>query len=256
MAAMKVRPPLIACFAGLLGGAVAAWAGEPVDVTYAGGLLTIRCAEAQLADVLEQVGSATGMALVLDDAVKDTPLTANIEAQPVHVALERLLEGQGVSYAMSLSPDGRKVAQMYVGAEPGAKSSASPAVGRARPPVLGVPGGRRPEPAAPPVAPIALGVPDDDDEVDAELGDDVSPFAGFAAEMPALPSSPLSPAGVSAAAGRTGTAGTPVVPVPFAGTGGGAAYYPVLDPFGRPIPIPQATPAPPADPKPTAPVNQ
>ena len=252
---MKVRPPLIACFAGLLGGAVAAWAGEPVDVTYAGGLLTIRCAEAQLADVLEQVGSATGMALILDDAVKDTPLTADIEAQPVHVALERLLEGQGVSYAMSLSPDGEKVAQMYVGTEAGAKSSASPGTGRPRPPALGVPGGRRPEPAAPPVAPIAVGIPDDDDEVDAELGDDASAFAGLAEALPALPSSPVSPAGVSAA-GRAGTAGTPVVPVPFGGTGGSAAYYPVLDPFGRPIPIPQATPAPPADPKPTAPVNQ
>jgi hypothetical protein len=254
---MRVRPPLIACLAGLLGGAVAARAGEPVDVTYAGGLLTIRCAEAQLADVLEQVGSATGMALILDDAVKDTPLTADIEAQPVHVALERLLEGQGVSYAMSLSPDGEKVAQMYVGTEAGAKSSTSPTAGRARPPVLGVPGGRRPQPAAPPVAPIAVGVPDDDDEVDAELGDDVSAFAGLAAEaLPALPSSPVSPASVSAAAGRAGTAATPVVPVPFGGTGGSAAYYPVLDPFGRPIPVPQATPAPPADQKPTAPVNQ
>jgi hypothetical protein len=247
---MKRRPALIACFAGLLAGSVGARAAEPVDITYAGGLLTIRCAEAQLAEVLEQVGSATGMALVIDDAVKDMPLTADIEAQPVHVALERLLEGQGVSYAMSLSPDGQKVAQMYVGTESGGKSSASTGPGRARPPVLGVPG-RRAEPVAPPAAPIAVGITDDDDEVDAELGDDASPFAGLASEaMPGLPSSPVSPAGASAVAARARTAGTPVVPVTSGGTGGAPAYYPVLDPFGRPIPIPQASPAPPAEQKP------
>jgi hypothetical protein len=254
---MKLRPALIACFP-LLAGAAAARAGEPVDLTYAGGLLTIRCVEAQLADVLEQVGSATGMALVLDDAVKDTPLTADIEAQPVHLALERLLEGQGVSYAMSLSPDGKKVAQMYVGTESGAKTSSSTTAGRPRPPVLGVPGVRRPAPPAPPVAPISVGVPEDDDEMDGDLGDDASPLAGLAPEpTPGLPSSTASPAGASAAAGRAGTAGTPVVPVTFGGTGGsGPAYYPVLDPFGRPIPIPQATPAPPGDQKLVTPVNQ
>jgi hypothetical protein len=209
---MKRRPALIACFAGLLAGPVSARAGEPVDLTYAGGLLTIRCAEAELADVLEQVRSATGMALVLDDAVKHTLLTADIQAQPVHVALERLLEGQGVSYAMSLSPDGQKVAQMYVGTESGGKSSANTSPGRSRPPVVAVPGRPRPEPVAPPTSPFAAGFPDDD-EIDAELGDDVSPFAGLAAEaMPALPSSAVSPAGASAAAGRAGAAATSGAP--------------------------------------------
>ena len=210
---MKRRPVLIACLAGLLAGPVSARAGEPVDLTYAGGLLTIRCADAELADVLEQVGSATGMALVLDDAVKHTLLTADIQAQPVHVALERLLEGQGVAYAMSLSPDGQNVAQMYVGTESGGKSSANTSAGRSRPPVLGVPGRPRPEPVAPPASPFAAGFPDDDDEIDAELGDDASPFAGLAAEaMPGLPSSAVSPAGASAAVSRAGTAGTSGAP--------------------------------------------
>jgi hypothetical protein len=252
---MKLRPALIACFP-LLAGAAAARAGEPVDLTYAGGLLTIRCVEAQLADVLQQVGSATGMALVLDDAVKDTPLTADIEAQPVHLALERLLEGQGISYAMSLSADGKKVARMYVGTESGAKTSRSTSAGR--PALPGAPGVRRREPAAPPLAPISAGVPEDDDEIDGDLGDDASPFAGVVPEaVPGLPSSTVSPGAASSAAGRAGTAGTPVVPVTFGVTGGsGPGYYPVLDPFGRPIPMPQATPAPPGDQKPATPVNQ
>src|SRR2546425_12970783 len=113
VAAMKARTALVACVTLL--GASAARAGDGVDITYAGGLLTIRCAEARLVDVLEQIGSATGTALVLDAAVKSTLVTANIEAEPVQTALEHLLEGRGVTYAMSLSADGQRVAQMYVG---------------------------------------------------------------------------------------------------------------------------------------------
>ena len=128
---MKPRTALVGCLAGLLAASAAgAGAGRNVDVTYAGGLLTIRCADAGLADVLEQVGSATGMALVLDDALKRAVVTAEIEAQPVQVALERLLEGRGVSYAMSLSPDGQNVAQMIVGSGTESKSAMAGPGGR------------------------------------------------------------------------------------------------------------------------------
>ena len=146
----------MACLAGILAGS-AAVAGEGVDVTYAGGLLTVRCADAELAEVLEQIGTATGMSLVLDEAVKSTSLTADIEAQPVQLALERLLEGRGVTYAMSLSADGQKVAQMYVGTDAEARNAASAGAPRLRAPAVPVPAAHRtPEPAGLP----AFGRPD------------------------------------------------------------------------------------------------
>jgi len=228
----------MACLAGILAGS-AAVAGEGVDVTYAGGLLTVRCADAELAEVLEQIGTATGMSLVLDEAVKSTSLTADIEAQPVQLALERLLEGRGVTYAMSLSADGQKVAQMYVGTDAEARNAASAGAPRLRAPAVPVPAAHRtPEPAGLPAfhAPAPAPVPDEDDDADADLGDDASAFAGLSSEaVPGLPATAL-PAGEA-----------------MSTQGRGA---PVVDPFARPIPMPQGTPAAPAEQKPASPVNQ
>jgi len=253
---MKPRTALVGCLAGLLAASAAgAGTGRNVDVTYAGGLLTIRCADAGLADVLEQVGSATGMALVLDDALKRAVVTAEIEAQPVQVALERLLEGRGVSYAMSLSPDGQNVAQMIVGSGTESKSAMAGPGGLSRPAAPAP--HRAAEPPTSPTLhlPLAAAAADDEEEFDAEA-DDPSPFAGLAGEsVPALPT-----AAVPALAPATGTAhpptpGTPPVPITFPGST--QPYYPVLDPFGRPIPMPPPTPtAPPPQQKPTSPVNQ
>jgi len=112
---MKRRTALLAGLACLLVAGRAARAADGVEISYANGLLTVRCAHARLATVLERIGSATGTEVVLDDSVKGTLLTADVEAQPVSVALERVLEGLGVTYAMSLSLDGRRVSRMYIG---------------------------------------------------------------------------------------------------------------------------------------------
>jgi hypothetical protein len=191
------------------------------------------------------------MALVLDDGVKRTALTADIESQPVQAALEMLLEGRGFNYAMSLSPDGGKVAQMYVGA--GMESH-----GAAGGPAAGA-GGRRPA-AMPPISarspePMALHTPmaaavADDDAGDVDDDDEPSPFAGLADGVAGLPST--APGVPGAVPGVLGTApaqpgatqGTPVVPMMLPGSK--QPYYPVLDPFGQPIPMP----SPAAQPKP------
>jgi hypothetical protein len=193
---MKARTALVACLT-LLGGS-AARAGDGVDITYAGGVLTIRCAEARLVDVLEQIGSATGTALVLDAAVKSTLVTATIEAEPVQTALEHLLEGRGVTYAMSLSADGQRVAQMYVGTDAEAKSIASAAAGRPRPPATDPASRRTPEPVgAPAHASISVPISEDDDDVE---GIDEASFAGLTPEsIPGLPSAALPVAGGASA---------------------------------------------------------
>ena len=253
---------LAGCFAGLLAASAAGVsAGDALDVTYAGGLLTVRCADAGLADVLEQIGSATGMALVLDEAVKGAVVTADIEAQPVQVALEGLLEGRGISYAMSLSPDGRNVAQMFVGSGAESKSGASAPGGLSRAGASTAAAHHGPGPPMPttPHLPLPAVAPDDEEETDAEA-DDPSPLAGLAAEgFPGLPTAPA-PAAQTGANARPAPPGTPpgTPPVPVTFPGSTQQYYPVFDPFGRPIPMPQPTPAaPPVEQqKPAAPVNQ
>ena len=122
---MKPGTALLAGLACLLVAGRAARAADGVEISYANGLLTIRCAQAGLGEVLEKVGSATGMDVVLDDSVKGTLLTADVGAQPVSLALERVLEGLGVTYAMSLSPDGRRVSRMYIGTGGGHSPAAS-----------------------------------------------------------------------------------------------------------------------------------
>ena len=253
---MKARTAVVGCLAGLLAASAAgAGAGESVDITYAGGLLTIRCADAGLADVLQKVGSATGMALVLDDAVKRAVVTAEIEAQPVQVALERLLEGRGVSYAMSLSPDGQSVAQMFVGSGPESKSAAAGTGGVSHPTATAPHRAAEPPTSSPLHLPLAAVVSDDEEELDAEA-DDPSALAALAGEsVPGLPTAAVPAAAPAAGTANPPTQGTPPVPITFPGST--QPYYPVLDPFGRPIPMPQPSPvAAPPQQKPSAPVNQ
>jgi hypothetical protein len=168
MSAMKPRTALLAGLACLLCAGPPARAADGVDISYANGLLTIRCAQAGLGEVLEKVGSATGMEVFLDDAVKGALLTVDVRAQPVSLALERVLEGQGVTYAMSLSPDGQRASRMYVGTAAG--SAGSPSVVRGRPSV------RRRAGHAAPAAEV--------DEDEADLADDSSPFPGLAQQSP------------------------------------------------------------------------
>jgi len=129
-------------------------------------------------EVLERVASTTGMELVLDGSVRGTRLTAEIEALPVSLALERLLEGSNVRYAMSLSPDGQAVSRMFVGTEARVRSAASPPAmdGGALLRALA----KRTPASLPGLRPAS--VADEDDEADAELDDGSLPFPGIPRE--------------------------------------------------------------------------
>lgn len=217
--------------------------GSDLQVSFEDDLLTVRCVEAPLTQVFEQIKSATGMELILEDEVKTKRLTADIVDQPTHSAIERLLEGAGVNYAMSFDiQNWQRVSMIFIGVGGGPVASSQPAAQpqtntRRRP-------ARRSTPADNPDEDF---IEDPDDFGDEELPEDLQndgiegqpeqPFgAGQGAPPPSYPRSRFTPGLESSPFGQTnpqvppGTSPTPNQP---------PAYYPFLDPFGRPIPVPQ-----------------
>jgi len=123
-----VRPILLLAS---MGAAPRLHAGPPA-VEFNDGLLTIRCADAPLGGLLEQIKAATGMTLILEGSAAGLRLTAQVEALPVSTAIPRLLEGTGIDYALVADGrDPRRVATLYVGAGKGA-----PTPGAARGPAV------------------------------------------------------------------------------------------------------------------------
>jgi hypothetical protein len=101
---------------------------DPPAVEFNDGLLTIRCADAPLDGLLDQVKDATGITLILEGSAAGTRLTARVESLPVSMAIPRLLEGTGIDYALVADRrDPRRVATLYVGA---GKSAATPGAAR------------------------------------------------------------------------------------------------------------------------------
>ena len=202
---MKGTAALLACLACLAGGARMAAASEPVDLTYAGGRLTIHCTQTPLVDLLEQIQDATGIELYLEEAVGHTRVSVEIEKQPLDLAMESLLEGSGIAYAMTLKPEGDGVARMYIGSEAKAKplvgsstlASSRPA-SMPRLPVRPVPDRTPPAAAAktPPPAPAATAADEEEDEdTDADLDDDPEVLAAIKEEKAATPDGkPVAPA--------------------------------------------------------------
>jgi len=112
-----VRPVLLLLSMGV---APCVYPGPPA-VEFNDGLLTIRCADAPLGGLLDQVKAATGMTLILEGSAPGLRLTAQVEALPVSMAIPRLLEGTGIDYALVTDRrDPRRVATLYVGAGKGA----------------------------------------------------------------------------------------------------------------------------------------
>jgi hypothetical protein len=187
--------------------ATLAAAGETPAVVYEDGLLAIRCADAPLGHLLDQVKAVTGMDLIFEGAAPTARLTAHLEAQPMSLALPRLLEGTGVDYLLVADgADPRRVATLYVGGvKAGVPAAATPASAASR-------RAARPRGAPPMAEPEALPIPEappepepssDDDEVDTTAEVEPPPGAG------AIPG--LAP--------------------------GAAGGQPMLDPFGRAIPM-------------------
>ncbi len=229
----------------MLLGLSAAAGAQPVQVSFENGLLTINCRNATLSSVFEKIEQVAGVELILEDAVKAKRLTAEFQAVPVAMAVQRLLDGGGVNYAVMMDPrDWGRVDKVFVGAGGGgpARSAAPP---------------RRPPPPEPveddydDFDDFDDGSMDDMDELvddpDAEFNDEMDPTdpGGFAAPpgsspVPSyLPPQQAFPRG-NFTPGLPGPSSTPpstrqeqpgqAAPPP--------ATMPFMDALGRPIPVP------------------
>ena len=120
----------VCCVLAVLAIATAGAEAQSLSVSYRDNLITIRCDNAALGQVFEQIKSATGMELFLEEPIKNKRLTADIESQPVSLAVERLLAGVGVNYAMMYDQeDWRQVAKLFIGEGGGPVASNQPAAG-------------------------------------------------------------------------------------------------------------------------------
>ena len=207
---------------------------QPVAVTFDAGLVSISCQNAPLSAVFDLLEEVTGIELILEDAVKSTKLSAHLTDIPLAMAVQRLLEGNGVNYAVMMDPrDWGRVDKVYVGARGGAPAQ------RAAPPPR-----RAPQPRPQPVEDDY----DYDDETDDYDYDDMDDMAGQEMDDPnALPppgSSPV-PSYLPPQQSFPRSSFTPglsppqqqslqpssVNPPP-------PATFPFLDALGRPIPVP------------------
>ena len=230
---------------------------QSTSVSYQGGLITIRCSEATLEQVFEQIKSETGLELFLEDPIKSKRLTADIEAQPVNQALERLLAGAGVNYAMMFDRENwQRVDKIFIGEGGDAVASSQSAPN---------PSNRRnnrrarrrqalePEDEFMEDPDEGLDDPDDFDDFD-DTGDEdaegdfqeevPAPAAnpGYLPPPPAFPRSSFTP-GLESSPFGAQTGGNQQQEQPQSGTSpptrpAPPAYYPFTDQFGRPIPVP------------------
>ena len=240
MVLVKRCLPLLATLVLLSGQAF----GQAVSASYEGGLLSISCRNAPLASVFEKLEELAGLELILEDAVKNKRLTANLEGVPLAMAVQRLLEGNGVNYAVMMDPrDWGRVDKVFVGAGGGGPARSAP------------PPRRRPVPAEP----VDDGyddfdedMMDEDDDFDAmsdDLVDDPnnengpadfappgsSPVPSYLPPQQSFPRSRFTPGlpGSVAPGANPGTNQAPpnqTAPPP--------AMMPFMDALGRPIPVP------------------
>jgi hypothetical protein len=229
---------------------------QSLSISYRGNLLTIRCENAALGQVFEQIQSATGMELFLEDPVKSRRITADIDSQPLNLAVERLLAGVGVNYAMMYDPeDWQQVAKLFIGEGGGPLASSQPAgAGTARRPVRAEPI----EDNYDPTEEFEDGyaeeeVLEEDFTEDEGAFDETEPTEeideGAAPEEPAdrdyLPPPPSFPRSRSTPGLESSPFGTNQQPADETTSPSRTrpptrppAYYPFTDQFGRPIPVP------------------
>ncbi len=225
-------------------------------VSFDGGLLTVQCNEVPISEVFGQIRAATGLELILEDEVSGKRLTANIQAQPVHLAIERLLEGSGVNFVVFFDyRDIQRVDKVFIGAGGGGPArSAAPAASarsnRRRPTRIAEPTDDPPEDMT------------DMEEPDEYVEEDMAPedMEEMAPEMqpgeteganPYLPPTPnyrrstRTPGLESSPFGQQQPQAQPQAQPQTPNPGGDnppPAFYPFLDPLGRPIPVPGQEP--------------
>jgi hypothetical protein len=92
-----------------------------------GGRVSIHAESTPLAEILGRFAKATGAEIVFESTQPRQILSVGIEADSEVDALVRLLEGQGVNYAVRLDPTGREIEMLVINAKAGlAAAAASP----------------------------------------------------------------------------------------------------------------------------------
>lgn len=260
---MKSRTAVLALATGLvLAATVVEVQAANATVTYKDGLVTIHCKDTPLSQVFDQLKAASGLQVILDGAVRSVRLTAEIDSQPLNFALERLLEGTGVNYAMFLDRGNwQRVAKIYIGSAGGsvARGGSSTPASTPTPPRRGPvarpadvdegvdedePDGGEPESPTPA---DTSGEADESADENAEPpGASPAPAPNYLPPPPAFPRSSFTPGLDSNPFGSSqpATGGTPPSNPPGSAgsesTGPGnppPAYFPFFDAFGRPIPV-------------------
>jgi hypothetical protein len=91
-----------------------------------GGRVSIHAESTPLAEILGRFAKATGAEIVFESTQPRQILSVGIEADSEVEALVRLLEGQGVNYALRLDPTGREVEMVVISAKAGLAAAAAP----------------------------------------------------------------------------------------------------------------------------------
>jgi hypothetical protein len=146
------------------------------------GRVGIQSESAPLADILTRFAQVTGAEVVYEAARPRQLVSVAIEAGSPAEAITRLLEGQGLNYALRLDPTGKNVEMLVV---TGSASSPAAAAGTTRAP--------RSFPPAAPSLEEATEFPSAD--VDQPFAPDVAPEGQEASAPPATsPDEPMNPA--------------------------------------------------------------
>jgi hypothetical protein len=215
------------------------------------GRVSIRSESAPLADVLTRFAQATGAEVVYEAARPRQLVSVAIEAASPAEAIARLLEGQGLDYALRLDPTGRNVEMLIL-------------TGAARPAAAPAGAGRGPR-----TSPSAFPPPEELDEVEpaesdaqgAEFNVPPGPEADEGLEPSAPPGMPpadvlMTPAlglqGVVPGAPAAAELSSPAAPSGSVAPEPGQPQPPAVASYPRSVPVSPLLPSPPVYPGPAS----
>ena len=96
---------------------------QSVDVMAVGNHINIRCNNATLSSVFAEISKTTQIEVTLEESVKSKSITSDIKELPVNIAVQKLLEGTRVVYAIMMdSNNWGRVNKIFIGSGGGGPS--------------------------------------------------------------------------------------------------------------------------------------
>lgn len=164
-------------------------AAAPAEVIVSAGRVEVRSAGTPIVEVLQKLGAATGMKVVVEGAAPRQPLRAHVVATTPAEAVLALLEGQSLSYALLYDASGTRIETLLITGPVGASAPRAAAATPAPP--------GRPGPARPDQDPDAPAEPEADFEELEEPALEAEPDTTPEAAAPSTPASEAAPAGAA-----------------------------------------------------------